>query len=37
MMAWYDDADAWMNKKGSENPDVEVRGPNSLPFSNDGL
>jgi hypothetical protein len=33
----HDDADARSAKRGSENPDVEVHGPNSLPLLNDGL
>jgi len=37
VVAWDDDADARMNERGSEDPDVEVPGPDSLPLSNDGL
>jgi hypothetical protein len=37
----YDDAYAWMrergSERGSENADVEMCGPNSLPLSNDSL
>jgi hypothetical protein len=37
VVARDDDADARMNKRGSEDPDVEVPGPDPLPLSNDGL
>jgi hypothetical protein len=37
LMQGNDDPDAGKTKRGSEDPDVEVRGPNSLPLSNDGL
>lgn len=37
MMARHDDPDARESKRGSENPDIEMHGPNSLPLSNDGL
>ena len=33
----HDDADPGCGKRGSEDPDVEVYGPNSLPLSNDRL
>ena len=37
LMKRHDDSDARRAKRGSEDPDIEMRGPNSLPLSNDGL
>lgn len=37
LVARHDDPDARELKRGSEDPHVEVRGPNSLPLSKDGL
>ncbi|HWT44632.1 MAG TPA: hypothetical protein VN085_01650 [Vicinamibacterales bacterium] len=37
VVARYDNADARMNERGSDDPDVEMFGPDSLPLSNDGL
>jgi hypothetical protein len=37
LMTRHDDSDARKSERGSENPHVEVHGPNSLPLSNDGL
>ncbi len=36
LMLRHDDSDARMIERGSKYPDVEVRGPDSLPLSNDG-
>ena len=36
LMLRHDDSDARMIERGSTYPDVEVRGPDSLPLSNDG-
>jgi len=36
-MARNDDADARKAKRGSEDSGIEMRRPNSLPLSNDGL
>ena len=33
----HDDPNARNAKRGSQNPDIEIRGPNSLPLSNDSL
>lgn len=33
----HDDPDAGNAKRGSEDPDIEMYGPDSLPLSNDGL
>jgi hypothetical protein len=33
----HDDPDARRAERGSEDPDIEMHGPNSLPLSNDGL
>lgn len=37
LMTRHDDSDTRKSERGSENPHVEVHGPNSLPLSNDGL
>ena len=37
LMTRHDDSDARRSKRGSEDPDIEMHGPNSLPLSNDGL
>ncbi len=37
LMLWHHDSDARMIERGSEDPDVEMPGPDSLPLSNDGL
>ena len=34
---WNDDADSWMTQKGSEDPNLEVFGSSSLPFTQDLL
>ena len=36
-MSRHDDPDTRRAKRGGDDPDVQVRGPNSLPLSNDGL
>jgi hypothetical protein len=37
LVARHDDPDTRNAERGSEDPDIEIRGPNSLPLSNDGL
>lgn len=36
-MSRHDDPDARRAKRGGDYPDIEMRGPESLPLSNDGL
>jgi hypothetical protein len=36
-MARHNDPDARKPKRGSEDSDIEVRSPNTLPLSNDAL
>jgi hypothetical protein len=35
MVSRHNDSDSWMVERGSENPDVEMDGPDSLPLSID--
>jgi hypothetical protein len=37
LVSRHDDANARNAERGSEDPDIEMYGPNSLPLSNDGL
>jgi hypothetical protein len=37
LMPRHDDPDTRRAKSGGDDPDIEMRGPNSLPLSNDGL
>ena len=37
LMTRHHDPNARRGKRGSEDPDIEVHGPNSLPLSNDSL
>jgi len=37
LMARHHDSDTRRSERGSEDPDIEMHGPNSLPLSNDGL
>jgi len=37
LMSWNHDRNPWKRERGSEDPHVEMRGPNSLPLANDGL
>jgi hypothetical protein len=37
LMSWHHDRDPWKRERGSEDPHIEMRSPNSLPLANDGL
>ena len=37
LVTGHHDTHAWKFERGSDDPDIEVHGPNSLPLSNDGL
>jgi hypothetical protein len=37
LMARDNDTNAWKLERGSDDPDIEMYGPNTLPLSNDGL
>jgi hypothetical protein len=37
LMTRHDDPDARKTERGSVDPDIEIRGPDSLPLSKDGL
>jgi hypothetical protein len=37
LMARHDNPNTRNAERGSEDPDIEIRGPNSLPLSNDAL
>jgi hypothetical protein len=37
LMARHNDSDARKTERGSMDPDIEIRGPDTLPLSNDCL